>query len=183
MAMLSLTGVHGTSVSNAKAIIRQGFYASIGRRGKGVYFWSYLDAIDYAKDLGFCWCLDRYPKNDCAVLVCSFECDHELYIDFDSLEHVEGFRRVSKAFMDKFPVDSTKQNDFINKLYDYYIGKVESEKSISYVVCHAKVAPPKSANINVNVFGGASCYVVRHTAVITVKEVLAKGGKVLWTPA
>lgn len=180
MAMLTLTGTHGTPVTNVAFIQKQGFNSSSGRRGKGVYFWAYRSDVERAKRLGFDWCL-RSSKN-CAVLVCSFTCDESVYLDFESLEHKEGFRAISDAMISKMPTIEAKKSIFISRLYDYYVRKLEKDLSISYAVFHAEVAPPdKNVQIyDVSVFGGLNCYIVKHASLITINEVLKENGDRLW---
>lgn len=177
MAMLSLTGVHGTSVSNANQIKIQGFKASSGRRGKGVYFWAYKSSIEHAKRLGFSWCSRSNNASDCAVLVCSFGCDESIYIDLESLEHKEGFKAVSEAMISNMPTKNRDKQAFMNQLYDYYVRRLEKMLSVSYAVCHVQVSPPKSVGIDdVSVFGGLNCYIVKHASLIQINEVLKENG-------
>jgi hypothetical protein len=179
--MLTLTGTHGTPVTNVAFIQKQGFKSCPGRKGSGAYFWAYRSDVERAKQLGFDWCL-RSGSKDCAVLVCSFACDESVYLDFESLEHKEGFRAISDAMISRMPTLEAKRSMFISNLYDYYVRKLEKELSISYAVFHAEVAPPKN-NVqiyDVSVFGGLNCYIVKHASLIKINEVLNKNGDRLW---
>jgi hypothetical protein len=93
-----LKGIHGTCVTHARAIEKEGIRPFAGgRAGSGFYLWAYLAdearAVQFARDW-HSWKLDRgqYAKcdeRDCAILHCEIDVDPHAYINLNQARHHE----------------------------------------------------------------------------------------------
>lgn len=123
--MLTLSGTHGTSVSRADKIKKEGFKLFPGRRGTGSYFWR---NGEYSRLLSIAWwdqCCNGGVYNDdenrkCAVIYADFHITNEEYYDISTFEVKE---KIAKIIESK-QIDK-KNPKKLAELYDYAIALFE----------------------------------------------------------
>ncbi|MEJ6531919.1 hypothetical protein [Pseudoalteromonas lipolytica] len=173
-----MNGAHGTCVSRARSICNNGFNASNGRRGHGVYFWGYLNQNleSYAKSLAMAWWRYSHKKGDyskdsdssCAVILSGINIPEEYLLD---LEH--------QAIREKFIEYSTKayaklegeDDEKLCTMYDMFVQELESQLDIEFKGIHVKVQAPKKfeKTLPQDITGQPSCYIVKDVSTIEVR--------------
>lgn len=185
---MAFMGSHGTCLSRATKIKREGFDARPGRIGRGAYFWTAMERrhVNLANDLAERWASRnsyRYRSEaDPRLAVVEIEVDAEqndiLYLDHPE-HHLDLRMLLAKCIEEHFKVASAfdverdKVRNIEDKLWgiiEAYIVKVEQllERNIK-IVFKAQVAPIDDPMREL--IGLTSCFSVRDTTCIKSMQV------------
>lgn len=127
METITLYGSHGTCKTYADLIYREGFKASDGRHGKGVYLWQVASNEEHSwasiNELVECYLKDTEKhRRDVAdptisILRCSMVVSHDNFYDCESWEHAQLLASFRRRFEECFSNDKKEleDNDFFNK--------------------------------------------------------------------
>jgi hypothetical protein len=180
MAILALTGTHGTTVANAEKIKVNGFKASIGSgaiRGTAAYFWAYLSHIELGKNLALAWCRKGNDNGNCAAIFCSITCDESSYFDFEDIAVREGFLKFVDR-LNKSQVQLTHSE--MNELYDAYFAFLESSNGVACDVIRTKIWFKNNGVYSRQILGdNPDCYVVKNLDSISVQSIIDEDGNSL----
>lgn len=100
---MKLKGMHGTCVTHAKSILKNGIQARIGgRAGSGFYLWAFLGDPGYTAQLAkdwHQWKLGQGDYLDCAersfaLLTCELEIEQASYANLNQARHHEKIRKI-----------------------------------------------------------------------------------------
>lgn len=176
---MSLHGMHGTCASFAELIKKNGFNQSIGRRGTGVYFWSYSGTSKpYANSLAYAWwnfCFETSRYNsaqDKSFVLFDVNIETERIIDLE--QHDLKLRLLKFVHQASSRAIESKRNDLVNKSYDLFVNMLE-ERGGAIDVIHVTVNPPAKKYFSVEHSRQGhelldavcpSCYVVKNTRCI-----------------
>jgi len=171
--------MHGTCTSFAEQIKINGFNLNKGRRGTGVYFWSYSSTSkQYAKSLAYAWwsfCSDtnRYSAvTDNSFALFDVKIDSVNIIDLE--QHDLKLRLIKFVHDASIRATQSQRNDLVNKSYDLFVRMLE-ERSGPIDVVHVTVNPPAKKYFSAEHARQGhelleaicpSCYVVRNTKCI-----------------
>lgn len=179
MAMLALTGTHGTTIANAFSIRKNGFNASTGSgaiRGTAAYFWAYINHIELGKSLAFAWCRKINKNSDCAAILCGINCDDGSYFDFEDIAVREGFLK----FVDRLNISQSNLTpNEINGLYDAYFAFLEMAENVKCEVVHIRIHFANGIYSRAILNDQPSCYVVRALNNIDVQSILDERGNLI----
>jgi hypothetical protein len=179
MAILALTGTHGTTISNAFIIRKNGFNASTGSgaiRGTAAYFWAYISHIELGKSLALAWCRKDKQHGDCAAILCSITCDESSYFDFEDIAVREGFLKFVDR-LNKSQVQLTHSE--MNALYDAYFALLEMTENVKCEVVHIRIQFANGIYSRAILNDQPSCYVVRALDNISVQSIIDEDGNSL----
>lgn len=183
VSLLTLKGTHGTCVSFASDIRRRGFDVGAGRRGSGMYFWSYSNtARDYATCLAKAWWkyafeIGRYQSasdSGCEVLNVIIEVEEENFLDLE--EHAMKQKLV--PFLNDIykRTASSSHKKIAVKAYDLFVEQIEKQRSNPIKVVHVTVSPPSQKYFTEECTRSLSseacmpaCYVVKDNKCIVVR--------------
>lgn len=178
-----LKGTHGTCLTFATLIAREGFkVSSDGRAGEGVYFWGYVDPLleRFAEDFAIGWW--KYCKNDGRYEKASDQSGAIVYVtlnasepdfDFESQSIREAFIKFANRVYTR--VKKGKYNARVSAVYDLFLKQMESTLKRRFSVIHVKLTPPPkefySQMLPLDITGHPSCYVVRDLSLIRITRV------------
>lgn len=163
MAKIILKGSHGTTVSRADNIRKEGFKRIIGRRGTGIYFWR--DG-HYCRQLSISWWKQKLDERDysgdsdtrCVVIIGIFKLEDNEYLNIDNYE----FQEKIAYLADKKKVGGDKRK--LAALYDFCISRLEQRQGIKFKIVEMRVSPPLKKYCEYYQFyavGNPYCYLVR----------------------
>lgn len=186
--MVAFMGSHGTCLSSAAKIKREGFDARPGRIGRGAYFWTAMERrhVNLANDLAERWAQRHSYKYRCeadrrlAVVEIEVEAEQNEILYLDHPEHHLDLRMMMAQCIEHefkvasaFDVDRSDVRRIERTLWgiiEAYIVRVEQllERNIK-VVFKAQVAPIDDPMREL--IGLTSCFSIRDTACIKSMQV------------
>jgi len=124
---ITLKGIHGTTTYHANNILVNGFDIScgkVGKAGKGIYFWHYINNKNIAMHCAEVWCdfsLQKgyYDKNkDCRIVKINVHIDSEKdkILDFND--------EIRESFLEAFPLGEYNESTYGAKI-DMFIQELE----------------------------------------------------------
>ena len=176
-----MKGTHGTCVSYAEQIRKNGFNSSsLGRAGDGIYFWAYNDgneSFKYATDLAKSWWKQRLYKNckkkSCSVIYVKLIENTGLYIDLESHEF-----KISKAvWVNRAYKSLLKENSnhrlSVTAANNLYIKWLEEDLGHKIDIYSVNMNPPTpfSSVVPFEIGGWPNCFVVRDKKCITIIDI------------
>lgn len=181
MTKKTYRGVHGTCVSQAKSIARNGIRASsAGRAGAGAYLWSYVSdpaeaillAEDWYRDQLDEGRYDKEPEKGMAVLFFELELLPLEFISINTTAHHEMIR--GKLARGRGKID-------LSKAYDDHIAGLAAHRKqagADLKLVETAVPYPKSTKARlggVPLTPGADAYIVLHQGLSDLKLFDARG--------
>lgn len=171
---ITIEGSHGTSISKAQDIKKQGFNLGSGRAGKGVYFW--LDKefhfelaigwYKYHKSIGW-FKEDNNPA--CAIIIAEIQADESEILDFEKSTIKKQLLKLAQ----KRKIDYFNKGQ-LAKLYNLFISRLEADLRVKFKVIIVEVAaPPKDfcRNYPITIIGVPLSCVARSTECIKIKDI------------
>lgn len=158
-------GTHGTTMTRAERIMKEGFELSAsGRVGSGVYFWQYYSNPQIAVSLAVGWHGSQAKRmgygadtSACAVLDACFRVAEQ-----DTLDCTEEILEQVSIMLSK--LEDRKEDD-IGKAYESLIGRIELLRGTPILLAKATVSPPRISFPTKNVMPYPPILVVRNKAV------------------
>jgi len=160
-----IEGSHGTSISRASNIRKNGWKMQPGMAGTGIYFWA--KSIYYI-ELAQAWyrqakAEERYRDDDniaCCIILVHIKCKEDEMLDIET----EGVRlNILKLAIEKKV--NVKSHKAIAPVFDLYVKRLEEKAGIKYKVLSIKVPTPRKDYFEVdypyNILGSPLCMVVR----------------------
>lgn len=179
---LVFKGVHGTCVSHAESIIKNGIHPTLeGRAGAGVYLWSYINDASEAEHLAADWYADQLdkgaysgcPKTGRVLLYYEIELEATEAVNINSTAHHELIRRKAQRARGKAG---------ISKVYDDYLNGVSTHRlekhGVSLKLVEASLPVPNSTrerSPGLPLTVGADAYIVLATGLPSLKLVEVVG--------
>jgi hypothetical protein len=172
---IELKGSHGTSISKARVIQKEGFKVSRGRLGIGVYFWR---NNAYAEYLAESWWEFEFSKGKfkrdqnqgCSVIWANFKIEDNDFLDLNDKDINDG---LAKFCIEKKLSFSNATREMAS-LITAYISRLENKLNHSFKVIESTVSTAPREFINkypLAVLGSPSCYIVFNTECISIYKV------------
>ncbi|WP_337194430.1 hypothetical protein [Pseudomonas syringae] len=187
---LRVRGTHGTSLSRAQQIDKDGFQAKPGRIGVGAYFWTAIvdteECLDLAKKLARTWATKAEKGGQYAgdkersLAIVEVDVEFEVH-DVLSLDNPEMTFRLWSLIREKLAsllglrseTDWAVASEKINKLQGEIHGFIEAfvlelEENLGrrFKVIFKSQACPKYSDPILHYIGNHSCFAIRDTSVI-----------------
>lgn len=171
MDNVSFTGSHGTSVTNAETISKNGFVTRSGIRGRGAYFWDKIDSSTH-HILSKGWHAQCYERNKysgqknqaCAIIEATITCKKNEYLDLESRTVITPIREIVSRL-----TNMSTEVSKISEAYDKAIQAIETENNTKAKVLTARVTGPKEEyckNYNYVAYGNPYCVIARERDII-----------------
>lgn len=175
MKILTLSGVHGTTVSRAEKIAQDGFKPSeAGYRGKGIYFWRRNPYVpEYTNHLAISWYLTakaqgHYSKDTdgrCAIISAQIKVAEDNFVDLTGPE-------VNDQLVAFYYLNKYKDEMKAASLYDEFIEQLEQELNCGIQVITLTFPTPSKCKIcPKQALGMPLCYVVKQASCIEVVSI------------
>lgn len=175
-----LKGTHGTCASFAEKIRNNGFTIGPGRRGKGAYFWGYINPTrEYASALAKAWwsqakSMNKYDSasnQSYSELHVEIKTEDGRFLDLE--EHTMKqvlLQFVNDIYKRKLPKERA---NLTRNAYDLFVAMIETQSHKKFDVIYATVNPPQAHYWEArdhfpsfDIIGMAPCYVVKNNRCI-----------------
>ena len=173
---IKLQGTHGTSQRNAAGACLHGFNLSLGRVGKGAYFWAQCELAEHLAKGWFKFqhhinAYREYPNALEAVIKADLECLELEHINLEELY----FKDKLQSLVVKHKVQNLDTDTEIAKLHSLVVSEVEQASGHKCRIMEVRLAPPPAnfvPDYSIRMYGSPICYVVRDPVCITIKQVV-----------
>ncbi len=171
--MITIEGSHGTSVSRAQLVQKNGFRQGSGRGGTGVYFW----LGPYYIELAVGWYNFLASKNEfindenpsCAVIIALIKADESEVLNLED----ETLKNEIAVVVKKQGINP-KNKRAVAKLYDSFIMRLEQKLQVKFKAVKIRVGFPPLEFIKdypISIIGAPLCCITRDPGCVTINEI------------
>ncbi len=170
--MITIEGSHGTSVSRAQLVQKNGFRQGTGKGGTGVYFWLgpyYIElAVGWYKFLASKNRFSNDENPSCAVIIALIKADESEVLNLEE----EVLKNEIAAVVKKQGIDPRNKNA-VAKLYDSFIMRLEQKLQVKFKAVKVRVGIPLEflKDYPISIIGAPLCCIAREIGCITINEI------------